>query len=679
MDALTASDPTVVGGYRLLARLGAGGMGRVYLGRSASGRMVAVKLVHPGLAEEPDFRGRFAREVAAVQRVGGRWTAPVLDADTESSVPWLATGYVPGPALREVVESLHGPLPEGTVWTLARGLSEALRDIHAAGLVHRDLKPSNVLVTLDGPQVIDFGIAKAVDASVATRTGAVIGSPGFMAPEQARADELTPAVDVFALGAVLVHAATGTAPFSGGAVPPPVVFYRLLHEEPELGSLSGPLRDLAARCLVRDPAARPSVDEVARLAAEHAADPADGTWLPGALATRLGRDAVRLLALESPLPAPAPAPAPVPAPVSAPEPAPEPSPSPLPDQDPAWHARTSTAPGPRAPGAPTVPPLPATPPPTAPRRGRRVALAGGAVAVVAALVLLRALLPAGGEDEPEGKAPTAPPSSSGEPSAEASEGTDADAPLRELLPPEIRDSGVLTLGHLGAYPPMSFSGDVETGVDRELAAAIGELLDVELMYQPVDFETVHQSLVYDEVDVVFNMSSTVDAQGFPVDYVDYYQAGNVFLVPGDGATDGAAALDAVCGGTVVTFPTPKLREVAERAIEECGAAVQVEDSTDPAAMFEAVRSGDADAALLNYPTAVHETGPGEQADGLAIAGEQQAVDPFRIGVTRGHDGLVDAVQQAVQTLMDDGTYEEILAAHGLEDCALSEARRHAGD
>ncbi|WP_345025878.1 serine/threonine-protein kinase, partial [Streptomyces sedi] len=320
MQELTPGDPPVVGDYRLLARLGAGGMGRVYLGRAAGGRLVAVKLVHPGLADEPDFRRRFAREVTAAQRVGGRWTAPVLGADTASPQPWVATGFVPGPTLRDVVDSLHGPLPPSALWPLVWGLSEALRGIHAAGLIHRDLKPSNVMVTLDGPKVIDFGVAKAADASVATRTGSVIGSPGFMAPEQVRADPLTPAADLFGLGAVLVHAATGTAPFSGGGVPAHVVLYRVLHEQPELGAMDGPLRELAARCLARDPAARPTVDEVSRLAAAHAdATPASGSWLPGGLAARLGREAARLLELESATPTARPAPPPPPA---APPPAP---------------------------------------------------------------------------------------------------------------------------------------------------------------------------------------------------------------------------------------------------------------------------------------------------------------------------------------------------------------------
>jgi serine/threonine protein kinase len=215
VDVLTPGDPRRIGGYRLLGRLGSGGMGRVYLGRSRGGRMVAVKLVHAELAHDPKFLRRFRREVEAARRVGGEWTAPVLDADTESATPWVATGYVPGPTLSETVER-HGPLPESTVLALASGLARALQAIHACDLVHRDLKPSNVLVTIDGPRVIDFGIVRSAD-SVTTRAGALIGSPPFMSPEQARGAELTPASDVFSLGSVLAYAATGHRPFGSGA------------------------------------------------------------------------------------------------------------------------------------------------------------------------------------------------------------------------------------------------------------------------------------------------------------------------------------------------------------------------------------------------------------------------------------------------------------------------------
>jgi serine/threonine protein kinase len=195
MEKLGAGDPPRIGAYRLLARLGGGGMGQVYLARSDRGRTVAVKLVRGELAAREEFRARFRQEVRAARQVGGYWTAPVLDADTEAPVPWVATGYVAGPSLQEVVGRDHGALPERSVRVLGAGLAQALMDIHAAGLVHRDLKPSNVLVTIDGPRVIDFGIARALETVAdggLTRTGALVGSPGFMAPEQVRGDRITP-------------------------------------------------------------------------------------------------------------------------------------------------------------------------------------------------------------------------------------------------------------------------------------------------------------------------------------------------------------------------------------------------------------------------------------------------------------------------------------------------------
>ncbi|MGK5551776.1 serine/threonine-protein kinase [Actinomadura kijaniata] len=295
MRALTPEDPRRIGGYRLLGRLGEGGMGRVYLGRSPRGRTVAVKLVHPELTRDPDFRRRFRREVAAARRVGGEWTAPVLDADTESDTPWVATGYVPGPTLHEVVER-HGPLPERTVLALAAGLAHALRAVHARDLIHRDLKPSNVMVTLDGPRVIDFGVVRSADASVATRTGALIGSPGFMSPEQVRGEALTPAGDVFSLGSVLAFAATGRRPFGTADGGLHALLYRIAQEDPDLDGLTGTLRGLVVACLAKDPARRPSLDEV--LATAGPADMAD--WLPPAVVAELGRHAAGLLDLEEP-------------------------------------------------------------------------------------------------------------------------------------------------------------------------------------------------------------------------------------------------------------------------------------------------------------------------------------------------------------------------------------------
>ncbi|MFS4095767.1 serine/threonine-protein kinase, partial [Streptomyces sp. AF1A] len=320
MEKLGPGDPlgARIGGYRLLARLGAGGMGDVYLARSDRGRTVAVKLVREDLAAQEEFRARFRQEVQAARRVGGYWTAPVLDADTEAPVPWVATGYVAGPSLQQVVGHDHGPLPERSVRILAAGLAHALKDIHAAGIVHRDLKPSNVLVTIDGPRVIDFGIARALETATAggeglTRTGSFVGSPGFMAPEQVRGDRITPACDVFCLGSVLVYAATGTLPFGSADSGVHALMFRIAQEEPDLEGVPEGIADLVRDCLRKDPAARPSLESV--LERSGAEDTVTGgrsrdPWLPGSLVAQLGRHAVRLLEVEDPesgAPAPAPA------------------------------------------------------------------------------------------------------------------------------------------------------------------------------------------------------------------------------------------------------------------------------------------------------------------------------------------------------------------------------------
>ncbi|MEU1042240.1 serine/threonine-protein kinase, partial [Streptomyces sp. NPDC005907] len=306
MEKLGAGEPQRIGGYRLLARLGAGGMGQVYLARSGRGRTVAVKLVRRELAEQEEFRARFRQEVQAAGRVGGYWTAPVLDADTEAAIPWVATGYVAGPSLQTVVGQDHGPLPERSVRILAAGLASALRDIHAAGLIHRDLKPSNVLVTIDGPRVIDFGIARALETVTdggLTRTGALVGSPGFMAPEQVRGDRITPACDIFCLGSVLAYAATGAQPFGSSDSGVHALMFRIAQEEPDLTGVPEALAELVRDCLRKDPAARPTLDRILeRTGAEdtvvdgRARDP----WLPGTLVAQLGRHAVQLLDTENP-------------------------------------------------------------------------------------------------------------------------------------------------------------------------------------------------------------------------------------------------------------------------------------------------------------------------------------------------------------------------------------------
>lgn len=297
MQPLEAGEPLTIGPYRLLGRLGAGGMGRVYLGRSAGGRTVAVKVVHPHFALDEQFRARFRLEVEAARRIGAQWTAPVLDADPDAPVPWVATGYVAGPPLSGAVTE-HGPLPEQSVRTLGAGLAEALAAVHGQGLIHRDVKPSNVLLALDGPRLIDFGIARAIDATASlTSTGVSVGSPGYMAPEQIRGLGVSGAADIFSLGAVLAYAATGVAPFLGDSSA--VLLYKVVHEEPELGEIDGELREVIAGCLAKDPARRPTPTELARrLAPGGAAAQVAAGWLPGTLVRELSRAAVALLDLE---------------------------------------------------------------------------------------------------------------------------------------------------------------------------------------------------------------------------------------------------------------------------------------------------------------------------------------------------------------------------------------------
>ncbi|GAA2432137.1 hypothetical protein GCM10010191_52610 [Actinomadura vinacea] len=309
MRPLEPGDPRWIGDgdrrHRVLARIGSGGMGVVYLGRSAGGRAVAIKLVHADLAGDGEFRDRFRREAAAARAVGGAFTAPVLDADPDAAVPWLVTEFLPAVPLSDAVQD-GGPLPAAAVAPLAAGIAEALLAIHRAGIVHRDLKPANVLLTADGPRVIDFGIARAVDAATVTRPGVRAGSPGFMSPEQVTGGKIGPAGDVFSFGATLAFACTGAEPFGDG--PWHVKMLRIESEEPRLDGIADDrLRALAASCLDRDPERRPTAAELAeRLSALSRDDsPEDASWLPPHITAEIGRRAAE--AENPPLPLPAPA------------------------------------------------------------------------------------------------------------------------------------------------------------------------------------------------------------------------------------------------------------------------------------------------------------------------------------------------------------------------------------
>lgn len=349
---LAGDDPTTIAGYRLAAKLGAGGMGKVYLSYTPGGRPVAIKVIRPEFGEDPEFRRRFAQEVTSAQRVQGLFTAPVIDADTKGAQPWLATAYVPGPSLADAVVA-HGALPVEAVLLLIAGMAEALHVIHGAGIVHRDLKPSNVLLAADGPRVIDFGIAYAADATSLTGSGVTIGTPSFMAPEQAAGRRVTPATDIFALGQVAAFASTGSPAFGEGTSHG--VLYRIVHEDPDLTGVPERLMELVGRCLAKDPEDRPSVAEVIQLCQTANAEtvlrrPED--WLPTPVAADITVRAAAPAPVQTP-PPPSAAPATPAAETATPATPPEPEPEPAAAQQPPTPAASTPPPGY---GPPVTPP-----------------------------------------------------------------------------------------------------------------------------------------------------------------------------------------------------------------------------------------------------------------------------------------------------------------------------------
>ncbi|RSS58088.1 serine/threonine protein kinase [Streptomyces sp. WAC07061] len=292
MMRLRREDPRVVGSFRLHRRLGAGGMGVVYLGSDRRGQRVALKVIRPDLAEDQEFRSRFAREVSAARRIRGGCTARLVAADLEAERPWFATQYVPGPSLHDKVAE-EGPLTAAQIAAIGAALSEGLVAVHEAGVVHRDLKPSNILLSPKGPRIIDFGIAWATGASTLTHVGTAVGSPGFLAPEQVRGAAVTPATDVFALGATLAYAATADSPFGHGSSE--VMLYRVVHEEPHLAGVPDALAPLVRACLAKDPEERPTTLQLSMRLKEIAAREAQGLGdgRPPAQRARVERPAAR--------------------------------------------------------------------------------------------------------------------------------------------------------------------------------------------------------------------------------------------------------------------------------------------------------------------------------------------------------------------------------------------------
>jgi serine/threonine protein kinase len=278
MQPLTGDDPAEIGGYRLQARLGAGGMGRVYLAATPAGRPVALKVVRPELSDDQEFRARFRQEIQAAQRVHGLYTAQVVDADPAATQPWLVTAYVPGPSLEQAIEA-HGPMPAAMVLRLIAGVAEALQAIHAADVVHRDLKPSNVLLAQDGPRVIDFGIARALEAASLTHPDIMMGTPDFLAPEQILDLPISPAIDIFALGSLAVYAAAGRPPFGHGHAT--AISHRVIHEAPGLDGCPAQLVTLIGACLEKQPEARPALGQIIEFCVARAPGIADSSqpWL----------------------------------------------------------------------------------------------------------------------------------------------------------------------------------------------------------------------------------------------------------------------------------------------------------------------------------------------------------------------------------------------------------------
>ncbi|ASO18131.1 serine/threonine protein kinase [Actinoalloteichus hoggarensis] len=290
MEPLSATDPRQIGRYRVLGLLGAGGMGKVYLGRSPGGRPVAIKVIREEHSEDEQFRMRFAREIDAATAVSGAFTAAVIEAAPNARPPWLVTSYIEGPSLLKAVSDF-GPFPESSLRVLTAGLAEALREIHQSGLIHRDVKPTNVLLASDGPRVIDFGIAWAAEAVSLTQVGTHFGTPGFMAPEQAVGERVTASSDMFSLGCVIVFAATGVSPFGEGNST--ALLYRVVHNEPTLDGLPPSLRDVVGACLAKNPVHRPRPDQIlAQIDTGF-----DHAWLPAQVTTVLAQKSAETRAM----------------------------------------------------------------------------------------------------------------------------------------------------------------------------------------------------------------------------------------------------------------------------------------------------------------------------------------------------------------------------------------------
>ncbi|MFD5393403.1 transporter substrate-binding domain-containing protein [Streptomyces sp. NPDC127097] len=730
---LAKHDPQQIGPFRIIGLLGGGGMGRVYLGRAADGRPVAVKTARSELADDRGFRARFAREVSAAQQVGGPFVAPVVDAAPHDDVPWMATEYVPGVSLTDAVHDC-GPLPEHAVRLLTAGLLHALTAVHAHGLVHRDLKPSNILLTAEGPRVIDFGIAHSAADTALTTTGTALGTPGFMAPEQLvmTGPKVTGAADVFALGGVIVYAATGGGPY--GNADPQVLMYRTVHEEPRLDELTDALRELASACLAKDPERRPALPA---LMARVGAPGPYGVWLPEPVAVQLRRLSAQLsdprspdmFALRPPAGGPADVPddqlptrttadgAPPPPSYDVPPPAGTPAPpqpaTPSPGQYGPAPATSSPdgygpalatpsqerhgpapSPGPHAvppdqlplsPGQTVSPSRPASPGPS--RRGVLAALSvvgvgvgGGALAWV--------LQPdsgdggstgaggkPGGSRNPSGVEPGGNPSAIGAPSGR--------------LPKEIRDKGIVTIGSDIAYPPMEFVRDdgEHAGLDVDLANALGRELGLRVKFVNAAFDTLLTGLHVNRFDLVMSaMADTKDRQegradgtktGSGVDLVDYFKAGLVIVVR-KGNPEGVKAPADLSGRKVAVQRGTAARDLLDQLNRQVPEKVKIREFDSPAEVYDDVAKGRSTACLDDYPVAAHSAATRAGGTALELSGEQLEPLLYGVAVAKTNTALRDALREALDRLIRNGAYAKILKKWHVEDCAVERAAVNEG-
>ncbi|MEE4419666.1 bifunctional serine/threonine-protein kinase/transporter substrate-binding domain-containing protein [Streptomyces bugieae] len=656
---MTKDDPRQIGPFRIVGLLGGGGMGRVYLGRAADGRTVAVKTARSELADDRGFRTRFAREVAAARRVGGPFVAPVVDAAPHDDVPWMATDYVPGVSLTDAVHDC-GALPERAVRLLTAGLLQALSAVHAHGLVHRDLKPSNILLTAEGPRVIDFGIAYSAADTALTTTGTALGTPGFMAPEQLvmTGPNVTGAADVFALGGVIVFAATGGGPY--GSAEPQILMYRTVHEEPRLDGLPDGLSEVAAACLAKEPERRPALPA---LMARVGAPGPYGDWLPAPVAVQLRRLSAQLADPRSPADfaprPPAQAPAGVPfdqLPTSASPDGPPPPPPPVAKT--AWPAHTAT------------PPLPASPAPSRRRVLAALSVVGGLAGTGA---LGWALWPEGG-DRASGETAGDKAAGSPEPSGR--------------LPQEIRDKGKITVGSDIAYAPMEFVRDGRpAGVDVDIANALGRELGVRVTFENATFDSLLAGLAAGRFDLVMSaMADTKDRQqgrangtktGSGVDMVDYFRAGLVLVVR-KGNPEGIHRPEDLSGRTVAVQRASVARDYVDELGRKAAKGIRIREFDSQAEVYDDIAKGRSSAGLDDFPVAAQTAATLSGGGVLELAGEQ--LDPllYGIAVAKNRTALRDALRGALDRLIKSGEYAKILKKWYVEGGAVRRAVVNGG-